>query len=688
MYRRPHDPIESKAEDKFGREGLVDNLERAMLTPYGDCSDARATGVVVGLTGPWGSGKSSVLNLLKERLDDRSDCVVIRFVPWVVQSGPGLIEYFFRLVAKSLEPDFVPRDQIVEDILAYGRLASRGVSAFSPESGGLLAILIDGVYRRLRSKPDIFELREKIDQALNKRCINIVVLIDEIDRLTNEEIREVARLIRAVGDLDRISYALAYDDRRVAEALGTYLNVGPDTTERSGRSYLAKIVNLEIPMPLPTEYMIEYSMDQEIARIVAGTEYLQSDHIDSEDYKSLRNKIIETLPQPRDITRLVSAFEALYRMIGIEVYWVDLLAYCLLRHRSPEVVEIVATHPDDFVANPASEKAQIARVLPDNNYTETLFARINFDDIDPLSQNLFKYIFPHLFNNYDGKDRLDLIRYRSPLIATLRLGLDTVSEEYRSLSTAWELGADITDALAALIDAGEADRLDRIIDYIARDEDPQKLARFWDMAFSALTKSAEGKKETWSLGSISNVVETGFIRHNRSDKNFALNVIKNSIDRNWRISVNIIRHHFFYHGLYRWTHRNSESGGCLTPEDTVYLAEKQKSYILEKIEPEKLLTSSVNSHSIWFLHDTSAGNENEIAEYLNLGLKTIASQSHFMKLMFGPGYSTEFSSVEFFLSKDELVKMVQQLQSLASKDPALEYALEAARRRWLKNLPD
>ena len=51
-------PIRHGEDDKYGREKYVDNLAYALLT--GDDSD----GLVVGIEGAWGSGKTSLKNML------------------------------------------------------------------------------------------------------------------------------------------------------------------------------------------------------------------------------------------------------------------------------------------------------------------------------------------------------------------------------------------------------------------------------------------------------------------------------------------------------------------------------------------------------------------------------------------------------------------------------------------------
>jgi predicted KAP-like P-loop ATPase len=80
-------PISSQAEDLLGRGPLVEQLLNWVLqAPVQD-------GFVIGVTGPWGSGKTSVLALLGEQLPD--DVVVLPFDPWLFAGADQLVELFF-----------------------------------------------------------------------------------------------------------------------------------------------------------------------------------------------------------------------------------------------------------------------------------------------------------------------------------------------------------------------------------------------------------------------------------------------------------------------------------------------------------------------------------------------------------------------------------------------------------------
>jgi len=98
----------------------------------------------------------------------------------------------------------------------------------------------------------VHEQRCDLIGALSQSSAPIIALIDELDRVEDEEIRVVAQLVHAIADFPGISYVLAYDVERVIRALA-----GGEKLER-GRAYLEKIVQLQVPLPI--------LMDDEIHR--------------------------------------------------------------------------------------------------------------------------------------------------------------------------------------------------------------------------------------------------------------------------------------------------------------------------------------------------------------------------------------------------------------------------------------
>jgi KAP family P-loop domain len=109
-------PINSAAEDRLERGGLVDAITRTV-------ERAPREGFVVGLAGPWGEGKSSVLNLVAEKIDTRGTAQVIQFNPWLFAETDELLERFFGEFAAQIKLRG-GGERLARALSRYGRAAS------------------------------------------------------------------------------------------------------------------------------------------------------------------------------------------------------------------------------------------------------------------------------------------------------------------------------------------------------------------------------------------------------------------------------------------------------------------------------------------------------------------------------------------------------------------------------------
>lgn len=225
-------PIASREEDLLERGPLIDQLAGWVLqVPARD-------GFVIGVTGPWGSGKTSVLQLLAKQLAD--DVIVARFDPWLFSGTDQLVARFFDEVGNLLVKDKAKRIKKLGQ-----RLADYG-AALSPAAGIVL-----GPASQLMAAPQqvaalrqasVGEQRQHLREALLRSQRRIVVLIDDIDRLEPREVKEIMRLVKLVADLPGVVHILSYDRSRVELALG---GAGHD----DGRAYLEKIVQVSMAVP-------------------------------------------------------------------------------------------------------------------------------------------------------------------------------------------------------------------------------------------------------------------------------------------------------------------------------------------------------------------------------------------------------------------------------------------------------
>lgn len=458
----PERAIERKADDKLERSRFIERLTSAIVNP----ETQKSTGVVVGITGPWGSGKSSILNLLKERLKEQyPDALVVRFDPWLVSGRNDLIAEFLGELIGTINADekrLAKFKKLGVTIAEYGAQLAPFGNLWAPGIGAMVTGTFQAAKKVFSNKDSLSALRAGLAKELAEVSAPVVVLIDELDRIEDDEIRTVAQLVRSVVDFPGISYVLAYDPERVMQALGS----GWSENHRldRGRAYLEKIVQLQIPIPV--------IFDNEIKRLlIADLRALKNELRLPEQFENIARfeGLINLLAEsviftPRDVRRLIGTFHVLAGMLYGEVDWIDLLAYSALLIKAPATVTKMHREPDEFLENPATARA-IARMLREKKPTvnERLQELVPQAELNDCTKVLLAFLFPSLSENRDrSDDHVDAFHERRPLLTTLRLGLLPGSysrEEIQSL-----LLSRPNEIKARLQDAYEKDALDPLTD--------------------------------------------------------------------------------------------------------------------------------------------------------------------------------------------------------------------------------
>ena len=88
-------PLASKSDDKLNRSAFAERVAGILRElPKG-------AGLVVGIHGPWGDGKTTVLNLLRAELDADGATATVDFNPWRFTDEAAMLAGFFRVLAGS-----------------------------------------------------------------------------------------------------------------------------------------------------------------------------------------------------------------------------------------------------------------------------------------------------------------------------------------------------------------------------------------------------------------------------------------------------------------------------------------------------------------------------------------------------------------------------------------------------------
>lgn len=336
-------PIVKPGDDEFGRGVLARRLAVEAVSAPPD------EGFVIGLCGAWGSGKTSVLNLASNCLAAEDDIETVRFNPWLFSGSDDLIGRFFKELATALGRSEGPFARVAGKLGIYAGALS-GFARLVPVAGGTISTAMASaaeLSNALAGEPPLETRRLELASVLEETNGRLVVFLDDLDRLRDEEIRDVVRLVKLVGDLPRITYVLAFDRLRVEEALGG--SWGSQAARRQrGRAYLEKIVQSrhDVPPPRPGA-LIDYfthRLDRILARFPNAA-------IVSDDWNNMLGRALRHMVRtPRDALRVANAFDTAMSLVGDEVCATDLIGLEALRVLEPDVHAQLVTVQSSLVA--------------------------------------------------------------------------------------------------------------------------------------------------------------------------------------------------------------------------------------------------------------------------------------------------------------------------------------------------
>ncbi len=210
--------VRSRAEDRLGRTPLADAIAAQIA---GTRPDA---GVVFGVVGPWGSGKTSLLGMIKEALREDHGSVAFYFNPWLFSGTDHLSAIFFAELGAQMSEMGELWQELGATMQSVGAVLTdmRTLPLFIGRVAAAGGRTLERSGRRMQGTADedasLYERRRRLEEALEKvgrrTGKRIVIMVDDLDRLRQEEIRDVVALVRLNADLPNLVFVLAYDRAR------------------------------------------------------------------------------------------------------------------------------------------------------------------------------------------------------------------------------------------------------------------------------------------------------------------------------------------------------------------------------------------------------------------------------------------------------------------------------------------
>ena len=299
-------PITEPGQDRLGFGELARHLAGVFLR------NDLSRGLVVGIEGEWGSGKSSLANLALGMLGKTENAPsIVRFSPWIVGNRSELLRELFLEFDKVLYNSFpaASRHSARTLLRRYANSASAlaaasdiAASAGLPVAGAVSQALKHSASAASNAAaPSLVTLNESLRRHFQSLPRPVVVFVDDIDRLEPDEAVEVLRLVRAVADFPNVGYLLAYDPNNLAKYLQKTLG------SKDGKSYIEKIVQVSFAIPEPMGFDLRSWLAEETKAIFDRTDLTPeaSDRLE----RALSCWCSEYISTPRDVVRTANALK-------------------------------------------------------------------------------------------------------------------------------------------------------------------------------------------------------------------------------------------------------------------------------------------------------------------------------------------------------------------------------------------
>lgn len=370
-------PIQGADADQLGRAGVARELAGRISRWRGGES------LVIAVHGPWGSGKTSLKNLVLEELlrPGSEPRVVVQFAPWEwAATGEKQERRFFAELGRAVRATSSQQSarRLATLLEKYGRVLTAGADASDSGTKALNFLLgsavlagvagiapawrtvaatgalvlagwavalraFGGLLNQLSKFPqawlgtdsdDSESLKRKIAEALRKLGKPLLVVVDDLDRLPATQIQDMIRLIKANGDFPGVVYLLLYEKNVVISALDA-LSAG------HGAKFLEKVVQVDLHLPVPQRQQL-------LNILLTGLDATLRRHGESDvDGVRWANLFVPGIRDyfvtPRDCHRFLNSFGFMLARLagskGAEVDVLDLIALETLRVFEPGLYE-------------------------------------------------------------------------------------------------------------------------------------------------------------------------------------------------------------------------------------------------------------------------------------------------------------------------------------------------------------
>lgn len=302
----PDNAIVNEEEDWLGFSVMVEVVCKNLKE-----LDLSGGSLTVGILAPWGKGKSSFINLLNKQLEIE-DGIIVSFNPRGSKSVSSIPEDFFDTFAKELSRHYLGFSLLLARYTKHLGLLNQ--YAWTRPLGSLLTLLLPG------------KEQEAVNRTLRELGKRVYVLLDDLDRLSGDEILEVLKLIDRNASFSNTVFITAYDKAYINNVLKKHLDHGLT------HPFIDKYISWEIPLPEPDKERLGRLVGVLLSRKVYVASPPIYRHV-QRSWDQIGSTVVESLDSVRDLKRYLNLVIPRYNGVFSEVDCRDYFLLYLLCYK-------------------------------------------------------------------------------------------------------------------------------------------------------------------------------------------------------------------------------------------------------------------------------------------------------------------------------------------------------------------
>lgn len=368
-------PIKYKNQDKLNRTKFADSIAVSIIN-----LPQKSDSIVIGLMGGWGTGKSSLLNLVENNLKGYVE--VLRFNPWNYYSQQMLFSSFFDELIGCL--DLNSKFSALFQKYKY-KIIGSGIELANTIQPGVRLLnnfVPDSEYKTLD------DIKYKLDELFKKQH-KTVIIIDDIDRLNPSEVKQIFQLVKSLADFPNLIYILAFDINYVNFALKEW-NMNDEKYSHT-EEFIDKII--QVPLTIP-----KFGGEDFYNRFKYKFKNVLNNHnpdIGNFNMDKLYILLSPFLKNIRDINRFCNALDFYLYSMDTEIWVYDFALVTALQIFEKDIYDSIKNNQELLTGDIETfeGKVDLIGMFGDNlkNYLNVLF------DNDLKYKNTIKQILSDLF---------------------------------------------------------------------------------------------------------------------------------------------------------------------------------------------------------------------------------------------------------------------------------------------------